>query len=267
MTKLVICGAGGRMGRENTAVFFSAEDIQIVGAVEAEGHRYLNRDAGAVAGIENIGIPITSDKKQLLAKCDVCVDFSTPEATLETVQIARTLGKGMVIGTTGFTADQIDRLHGHTDFIPILLAPNMSQGVNILVYLAGKAAELLGEEYEVEITEIHHNRKKDAPSGTALQFGEAVAGIRNTTLKEVGVFGRNGMVGERRKGEIGFSSVRISDVVGEHTVMFGGPGERIELTHRSSSRRNYANGALRAVRFIARKEKGFFSMKDVLGIP
>ena len=266
MIRVSILGAAGRMGKENIKTFSSAEDVEIVGAVEAPQSKSLGHDAGSVAGIEAIGIDITSNLQEAVQKCDVCIDFTTPEATMEMLKIANTYTKGVVIGTTGFTSGQIEIIKKHAETIPILLAPNMSQGVNILTHLAGKAAELLGDEYDVEITEIHHNLKKDSPSGTALQFGEVIAQKRGTTLAHVGIFGRHGIIGARKRGEIGISSIRLSDVVGDHTVMFGGPGERIELTHKSTSRMNLASGALRAARFISGRQQGFFSMKDVLGI-
>jgi 4-hydroxy-tetrahydrodipicolinate reductase len=266
MIRVIILGAAGRVGKENIKAFSWAKDFEIVGAVEAPQSKSLGLDAGRVAGIEAIGIEITSNGGEAIQKCDVCIDFTTPEATLEMLKIANTYKKGAVIGTTGFTVEQIKIIKTHAETIPVLLSPNMSQGVNILSHLAGKAAELLGYEYDVEITEIHHNLKKDAPSGTALQLGEVIAQTRGTTLGQIGIFSRHGIVGERKKGEIGISSIRLSDVVGEHTVMFGGPGERIELIHKSSSRMNYAYGALRAARFISGRQHGFFSMKDVLGI-
>ncbi|KPJ87010.1 MAG: 4-hydroxy-tetrahydrodipicolinate reductase [Spirochaetes bacterium DG_61] len=266
MINVVICGAAGRMGKENIIVFNDAKEIAIVGAVETHNSNYIGQDAGHVAGLEGLGVTITSKIEDVIQRADVIVDFTAPEATLKTLKTARIHGKGMVIGTTGFTKDHIEIIKKNGETIPILLSPNMSQGVNILIYLARRAAELLGKDYEVEILEIHHNRKKDAPSGTALQLGDEIAQAREISLNTVGSFSRHGIVGERKKSEIGFSSIRLSDVVGEHTIMFGGPGERIELSHKSSSRKNYSNGALRAVKFIAEKKVGFFTMKDVLGI-
>jgi 4-hydroxy-tetrahydrodipicolinate reductase len=266
MIRVVICGAAGRMGRENISLFSLSKDVEIIGAVEARGSKYIGHDAGRIAGLDNIGISITANLEDVIQNSDVIVDFTGPDSTIEIIKIASKYGKGMVIGTTGFSSERVDIIKNYSENIPIFISPNMSQGVNILMYLVKKATELLGEDYEVEITEVHHNRKKDAPSGTALSFGEVIAQSRGTTLDKVGVFGRQGITGERKKHEIGISSIRLSDVVGDHSIIFGGPGERIEFIHKSSSRKTYASGALRAVKFIAQKKKGLYTMKDMLGI-
>ena len=266
MIKVVICGAGGRMGRQNIAVFNSDRDVKIIGAVEDKQSKLLGYDAGTMAGIDSIGIKIISNLEGVVEESDALVVFTNPEATLDNLKSAKKYGKAIVIGTTGFTEDQISKIKEYSNNIPIVLSPNMSQGVNILFYLVKKASELLGEQYDVEILEMHHNCKKDAPSGTAVQFGKIIAQTRGKSLEEIVNYTRHGIVGERPKGEIGISSLRLSDVVGDHSVIFGGPGERIEFTHKSNSRKNYSTGALRAVKWIFKKQNGFFSMNDVLGI-
>lgn len=266
MLNTVICGAAGRMGKENTIVFNSDIETQIVGAIEVKESKYIGQDVGIVAGIENIGVEIYSAIEDVMEKADVVVDFTTPEATLQHIKIVRSYKKPIVIGTTGFNSEQINLIKEYSMYIPVFLSPNMSQGVNVLYHLVRKAAELLGDQFEVEIAEIHHDQKKDAPSGTAMQIGRIIAEVRGKSLDQVGVFGRHGIIGKRKKDEIGISSIRLSDVVGDHFIMFGGVGERIELVHKSSSRKTYARGALRAAKFITQKEKGFFTMNDVLGV-
>ncbi len=266
MIKVIICGAGGRMGRENIAVFNNDCDINIIGAIEDKQSKLLGHDAGTIAGINSIGINIISNLEEVIEGSDALVDFTNPEATLDNLKSVKKYGKAIVIGTTGFTEDQISIIKEYSNNIPVVLSPNMSQGVNILFYLVKKASELLDGQYDVEIFEIHHNLKKDAPSGTALQFGKIIAQTRGKSLEEVGIYARHGIVGERKKGEIGISSLRLSDVVGDHSIIFGGPGERIEFTHKSNSRKNYSTGALRAVKWIVKKQNGFFSMNDVMGI-
>lgn len=266
MVNVIICGAAGRMGTANTSVFNADRDVKIVGATEAPHSKYLGQDAGTVAGIEPIGVKITSDIEECIEDAHVLVDFTNCQATLNYLKAAEQHNKGIVIGTTGFSAEQVNIIQDASKNIPVLLSPNMSLGINTLFYLVRRAAELLGEDYQVEILEIHHDKKKDAPSGTAIQFGKIVADVRGQPFEKVAVFGRYGISGERRKEEIGITALRLADVVGDHIVMFGISGERIELCHRNSSRKTYASGALRAVHFIAGKKNGLFTMADVLGI-
>jgi len=254
------------MGRTNIAVFDESEDMSIVGAIEAEHSPAIGLDAGTVAGIGNIGISITADFRSTIERTDVVVDFTNPEAVLDKLDSAKDSETAFVVGTTGFTASQHKSIRNYAQKIPILLSPNMSLGINTLFYLVKRVAEILGNEYDAEIVEIHHNMKKDAPSGTALQFGSVIADARHVDLDDVAVYGRQGQVGRRKEGEIGIMALRAADIVGDHTVLFAGPGERIELIHRNSSRRTYATGAVRAARFIVQKETGLFSMSDVLGL-
>ncbi|MGQ9616713.1 MAG: 4-hydroxy-tetrahydrodipicolinate reductase [Spirochaetota bacterium] len=266
MVNVIICGAAGRMGTANISVFNADRGVKIVGATEAPNSKYVGQDAGTVAGIDPIGVKITADIKECIEDAHVIVDFTNCQATLNHLKVAEKHNKGIVIGTTGFSAAQLNIIQDASKNIPVLFSPNMSLGINTLFYLVKRATQLLGEDYQVEILEIHHDKKRDAPSGTAIQFGKIVADVRGQSFEEVAVFGRHGVTGERRKEEIGISALRLADVVGDHIVMFGTPGERIELCHRNSSRKTYASGALRAVHFIAGKKNGFFTMADVLGI-
>ncbi len=266
MLHVVICGAAGRMGKENITLCSGDTDVSIVGAVEMHDSPHIGEDAGAVAGIGSLGVHITDSLESVIQNTDAVVDFTNPSSTMRNLETALKYKKAIVIGTTGFTTEQKEKIHTIAQTLPVVLSPNMSQGVNVFFYLVKKAAQLLGDEFEVEITEIHHNQKKDAPSGTALNLGRIIADLRGQKLEDVGVFGRHGNTGQRKKGEIGISSIRLSDVVGDHFVIFGGSGERIELAHKSSSRSIYAAGALRALKFISQKKRGLFSMNDVLGI-
>ncbi|UCB44991.1 MAG: 4-hydroxy-tetrahydrodipicolinate reductase [Spirochaetota bacterium] len=266
MINVVIMGVCGRMGKANIDVFSEDSEIKVVGAVERPGSEYIGMDAGNAAGLKKIGVVVGSELDAVIEKADVIVDFTNPEATLQTLEHSVKYKKAVVIGTTGFSEEQRNTIKEYSKEIAVLLSPNMSQGVNILFYLVKKAAELLGDEYDVELFEIHHNQKQDAPSGTALRFGRLIAETRGKTLEDVGVFSRKGRIGKRKMGEIGIMALRLADAPGDHTVIFGGPGERIEFTHRNISRRTYASGALKAVKFLAVKDNGLFGMEDVLGI-
>jgi 4-hydroxy-tetrahydrodipicolinate reductase len=212
------------------------------------------------------GVSIGTDVESALEKSDVLVDFPRPAGTLEHVRACVRRKRAMVIGTTGFEPAQVSEIRAAAKSIPIVMAPNMSVGVNVAMRLVEVAAKSLGPEYDVEVFEIHHRKKVDAPSGTALRLGEVAAAARGATLEKDGVFERYGQTGERRAGTIGFSVARGGDVVGDHTVYFAGPGERVEITHRSSSRANYAQGAMRAVKFVVGRTPGLYDMQDVLGL-
>jgi 4-hydroxy-tetrahydrodipicolinate reductase len=266
MIDVIICGAAGRMGRANIAFFHESNQVRIVGAIEAEDSKYIGQDSGIVAGIDNIGVSISGNLEAIVQKADVIVEFTNRDTTLAHLQIVDKWEKPIVIGTTGFTAEQMDIIKDHSQRIPILLSPNMSVGVNTLFYLVKRAAELLERDYEVEILEMHHNQKKDAPSGTALQFGRIIAEARGNKLESVAVHGREGLVGERKKSEIGVMALRLGDVVGEHTIIFGGIGERIEFSVKNSSRKTYARGALKAAQYIVGKKNGLHTMAHVLGL-
>jgi 4-hydroxy-tetrahydrodipicolinate reductase len=266
MIRVVIVGACGKMGRENISVFSRDNGIRITGAVERQGSKQMGMDAGNVAGIETIGVPITDNLEEVVVNGDVIVDFTNCETSLHSVEIAAKYKKAVAIGTTGFSSEQLETLREYANTIPILMSPNMSQGMNILFHLVKKAAELFGEDYNVEIFEIHHNQKKDAPSGSAMRFGRLISDVRGKRIEDIGVFGRHGVTGKRTDEEIGIMALRLGDSVGDHTVIFGGQGERIEFTHRSTSRKNYSAGALKAVKFLMNRKNGLYGMEDVLGI-
>jgi 4-hydroxy-tetrahydrodipicolinate reductase len=254
------------MGGRITALVSEAADLRVEAALERPGHPALGRDAGDLAGTGPIGVPITADPGAALRRDRVLVEFTAPEATLEHLRLAARQGARAVVGTTGLSAAQVDEVKGLSRETPILVSPNMSVGVNLAFRVLAVMAKALGDEYDVEITEIHHRTKKDAPSGTAQKMAEVIAEALGRDLGEVGVYGRHGMVGERGGREIGVHALRGGDVVGEHTVVFATPGERLELTHRAHSRDTFARGALRAIRFVATAPPGLYSMHDVLAL-
>lgn len=264
MIEVVVAGAAGRMGGRIVALARETADVRVVAALERPGHPALGRDAGEIAGTGPFGVKIAADPKPVLTRDRVLVEFTAPEATIEHLRIAAAQGARAVIGTTGLVASQLQELTGLAGRTAILLSPNMSVGVNLAFRLLALMAKTLGDEYDVEVTEIHHRMKKDAPSGTAAKMAEVIAEALGRDLGQVGVYGRHGMVGERGPKEIGIHALRGGDVVGEHTVVFSTLGERLELTHRAHSRDTFARGALRAVRFIATAKPGLYSMHDVL---
>jgi 4-hydroxy-tetrahydrodipicolinate reductase len=254
------------MGSRIVACLADASDLWVVAALEAPGHPALGRDAGDVAGLGRLGVPLQSDAAGVITRDRILVEFSTPEATLAHLRLAAEAGARAVIGTTGFSPAAREEIAALAGRAAVMLAPNMSVGVTVALTLLPLMARALGEDYDVEITEIHHRFKKDAPSGTALRMAEVVAEALGRDLKAVGVYGREGMTGERSAREIGVMSLRSGDVVGEHTVSFGALGERVELTHRAHSRDTFARGAVRAARWIAGRPPGLYSMHDVLGL-
>jgi len=264
MIRIVISGAAGRMGRAIIALAREDPDFKIVGAIEAKGHPDLGKDAGTVGGVSPLDVQLSGDLAQVIADADVVVDFSEKGNSLACVDIARQAGKAMVIGTTGFSDEEIARVKEAAQEIPIAWSPNMSVGVNLLFQIAEETARKL-KGYDVEIIEIHHNKKKDAPSGTAKKLAQVVADATGSDISRDAVYGRQGMVGERKPEEIGVHAARAGDIVGEHTVIFAGSGERVELTHRAHSRNTFASGALRAARFVAKAPPGFYTMGDVVG--
>jgi 4-hydroxy-tetrahydrodipicolinate reductase len=264
--KIIVCGAGGRMGKRIIACAGEEEDLRVSGAVERSGHPDIGRDAGELSGREKIGCFLTDSLEGALDGGDVVIDFSSPEAAPATAAACASAGKSLVVGTTGLGPEGERKLRESARGIPCVFSPNMSLGVNLLFRLVGETAEALGDAYDVEIVEAHHRLKKDAPSGTAKKIAEIAAAALRRDLAENAVYGREGMVGERTRDEIGILAVRAGDIVGEHTVIFSAPGERLELIHRAHSRDTFARGALRAARFAAAAGPGFYSMRDVLGI-
>ncbi|HUT34110.1 MAG TPA: 4-hydroxy-tetrahydrodipicolinate reductase [Planctomycetota bacterium] len=263
MIRLIVNGAAGRMGRRILALATEDKEIAIAAAFERPDHPDLGKDAGALAGVEPLGVPVTARKD---VAADVAVDFSHADSALAMIDWCAEHGIGIVVGTTGMGAEGGRRLDAAAKRIPCLLAANMSLGVNVLLRVVRDVAAALGDAYDVEIVEAHHNRKKDAPSGTALALGDAVAAGLGRKLDDVAVHGRHGMVGERTVKEIGFHAVRAGDIVGEHTVVFGGVGERVEVRHVATSRDTFVRGALRAARFLAGKPAGRYTIADVLGL-
>jgi len=256
--RVAIAGAGGRMGQALIEALGSDRELELGAALEAAGHPSIGREVS--------GVKIGSDLAAALRAADVLVDFTRPEGTIEHLRACRQQGKAMVIGTTGFSAAQKKEIEEAARSIPLVMAANFAVGVNALYKLAETAARILGEGYDVEIIEAHHRQKVDAPSGTALHLGEVVSQALDRKLSEVARHGRHGDVGARPAREIGFHAVRGGDIVGEHTVLFAGPGERIELTVRSQSRATYASGALRAARWVRGRKPGLYDMYDVLGL-
>ena len=265
MQKIVIAGCSGRMGYALLEGVFADEALVLHGALDRADSPQLGRDAGEQFG-RVTGVKISSDVAAALQGADVLVDFTRPEPSLEYLAACRAAGVKLVIGTTGFTAAQKQQIEQAAKDVAIVFAPNMSVGVTLLINLVQAAAKVLNEGYDVEIIEAHHRHKVDAPSGTALRLGEAAAAALGRDLEQCAVYGREGVTGERDANTIGFATVRGGDVVGDHTVLFAGIGERVELTHKASSRATFALGALRAAKFLAEKKQGLFDMQDVLGL-
>jgi 4-hydroxy-tetrahydrodipicolinate reductase len=263
--RIAIAGASGRMGQMLIEAVAAADDCSLSAAFDVSGSSAIGRDAGAYAG-QASGVLISSDLREGLARSQFLIDFTRPEGTLAHLEICRALGVAMVIGTTGFTPAQKDVIAEASHDIAIMMAPNMSVGVNVTLKLLEMAAKALATGYDIEIVEAHHRHKVDAPSGTALKMGEVIAQALGRDLKECGVFAREGVTGERDPSSIGFATIRGGDIVGDHTVLFAGTGERIEISHKSSSRATYAMGSLRAVRFLAGCKPGLYDMFDVLGL-
>jgi 4-hydroxy-tetrahydrodipicolinate reductase len=263
---IVVAGAAGRMGNRIIACLAGLPDLRLIAALEAPGHAAIGRDAGDLAGIGKAGVSVGADAAAEITRDRVLIEFSVPEASLAHLRLAAHSGARAVIGTTGFTAAQRAEIGELAKQTAILISPNMSVATNVAFKLLATMAKALGDEYDVEITEIHHRFKKDAPSGTALRMAEVIAEALGRDLDQVAVYGRQGLPGERTRPEIGILSLRSGDVVGEHTVSFGTLGERLELVHRAHNRDTYARGALRAARFIAGRPPGLYSMADVLGL-
>jgi len=263
--KLVMNGALGRMGLRILSLASEDHDIEIVGAVDAKPE-CEGADIGGFIGAGTIGVPVTCDLSKVVVGADVVVDFTWPDIILRTAEICGSACVPLVVGTTGLKNEDFGTFTRLVAPIPCVLSPNMSVGVNLLFRLARETAAILGEDYDVEITEAHHRFKKDAPSGTANRLAEIIAETLDRNIEEHARYGRKGITGERTRKEIGIHALRIGDVVGEHTVSFGTIGERIELVHRAQSRDALAKGALRAAKFVLRAEPGLYDMQDVLGL-
>jgi len=265
LLNIAVAGSTGRMGRTIMETIAEAHDLRLSAALEQPGSPYLSQDAGSLTGT-SCGVAISSDFAAALTGSDVLIDFTRPAGTLAHLAVCRQSGIKMVIGTTGFSAEEKELIHDAAKDIAIVFAPNMSIGVNMLFRLLEIAAQALPEGYDVEIIEAHHRHKVDAPSGTALRMGEVIAQAQGKNLEQIAIYGREGHTGERAADTIGFSTIRGGDIVGDHTALFAGIGERLEITHKASSRKTFATGALHAARFLAAKKSGLFDMQDVLGL-
>lgn len=263
--KVAIAGASGRMGRMLVEAALQTEGVTLAAALDQAGSSFIGRDAGELVG-GACGVLIGSDVEAALQQADCLIDFTRPAGTLVHLQVARRLKRAVVIGTTGFSPDEKALIGEAAREIPVTFAPNMSVGVNAVFKLLDVAAKILSSGYDVEVFEAHHRFKVDAPSGTALRMGEVVAQALGRDLQETAVYGREGVTGERKPETIGFATVRGGDIVGDHTVMFCGLGERVEISHKAGSRMPYATGALRAALFLQDKRSGLYDMQDVLGL-
>jgi 4-hydroxy-tetrahydrodipicolinate reductase len=266
MSKIAITGINGRMGQALVRQLAASTGVQLCGGTVRAGSPLLGQDAGGIAGAGVLGVKATDDLEAVVKAADVVIDFTRPELTAELAALAAEHGTALVIGTTGLDAQQQAALDEAAKKVPVLQAANMSIGVNLLLGLVEKVAATLDEEYDIEVLEMHHRHKVDAPSGTALALGQAAAKGRNVALDTVADKVRDGITGARKSGNIGFATLRGGDVIGDHTVMFAGIGERIELSHKASTREVFAQGAVRAAGWIAGKPAGHYTMKDVLGL-
>jgi 4-hydroxy-tetrahydrodipicolinate reductase len=266
MVRIALAGAAGRMGRMVTAAAAGCKDCRITGAFDRSDSPAGGQDVGLLAGVAALGVKVSGDPGALLGEADVLIDFTQPDSTVGHASLCARRKVALVIGTTGLSEAQRGEVAKAAEAVPIVLSPNMSVGVNVTFKIIEEVARILGGQYDIEIVEAHHRLKKDSPSGTAARMLEILARARNLAAAEAGVYGRKGLVGPRPAGEIGVHAVRGGDIVGDHTVLFAGPGERIEITHRSASRANYAQGALRAARFLESRPGGLFDMNDVLGL-
>ena len=266
MTKTVVIGAAGRMGARLVALVKSSPVMQLVGAIEGKGHPAMGLDAGEQAGCGKVGVPITAELSAVLPGCDVLIDFSSPPSTLANLRAVVQHRRAVVVGTTGFSPQELTEFKDLARQVPCVFSPNMSVGVTVLLKVLGDVARALGADYDVEVIEAHHRLKRDAPSGTALKMAEVVASALDRDLGQVGVYARKGLIGERTRTEIGIQTIRAGDIVGDHTVLFGGVGERIEVTHRAQSRDAFAGGAIRAAQWIVSQPPGMYDMQDVLGL-
>jgi len=264
--RIGVCGAAGRIGKTIIEVCHETEGVTVGAAIEYQGSPMTGVDAGAQAGLGNLGVQIVDDITNVTDDFDVLIDFTFATSVPDNVRKCRTAGRNMVIGTTGLSDAQKKIISDAARDIAIVFAPNMSIGVNVCFKLIEMAAQVIGEDADIEIIEAHHREKKDAPSGTSLHMGEVVANALGRNLKDCAIYGREGMTGPRDKKTIGFETIRAGDIVGEHTVMFATSGERVEISHKATSRKTFAAGAVRAARWVASKKPGLYDMQDVLGL-
>jgi 4-hydroxy-tetrahydrodipicolinate reductase len=261
--KAIVVGAAGRVGARLVHIIQETSLMKLVQAVDRPDHPLIGKDIGEVVGLGKLGIPLENEMKK---GGDVIINFTNPQASLESLAFAQKSGMAIVIGTTGLGPEQMNRVRELSKSTRCVFAPNMSVGMNVMFRIVQEVAQVLGPEYDIEIFEAHHRLKKDSPSGTAAKLGELIAKAIGRDFGKVGVYGRKGMVGERTKEEIGMQVIRAGDIVGEHTVLFGGIGERLEIIHRAHSRDNFARGAIRAALWVVKQPNGLYDMQDVLGL-
>ena len=264
MIRVIVDGACGRMGKMIVQGVVQQEDMQIVGAIEYAGNPQIGEDVGEVAGVGPLGVLVGGNLSSILGGADVVIEFTTPGATIENLRSVVEADKAMVIATTGFADEELVQVHELAAQISCVMAPNMSVGVNVMLQAIQVVAKALGDDYDVEVIEAHHNQKVDSPSGTALRIAEVLADALDRKLPEVGVYGRHGIVGKRPRKEIAIHAIRGGDIAGDHTVLFAGAGERIEVTHRAHSREAFARGAIRAARWVVNAPKGLHDISEVL---
>ena len=266
MIRAIVMGAGGRMGGRIISLIAGDKDMQLAGAVEQKGHDLVGKDIGEKLGLSKMGVIVDDNLEACAKNGDVIIDFTHHEASLHNLAAAVEKNLAIVIGSTGFTAEEMEKIKNIAVQTRCVVSPNMSVGVNVMFKVLEYVAGILGGDYDVEIMEAHHNLKKDAPSGTAMKMAQIISGKLARNLEHVGVYTRKGMIGERTKTEIGIQTLRAGDIVGEHMVMFGGMGERLEFIHRAHSRDNFARGAVLAAKWIVDQKKGLYDMQDVLGM-
>ena len=262
--KVIVVGAAGRMGGRIVHILQEYPSIKIFRGIDRPDHPSIGKDVGEIVGLGRLGVPLEGELRKKGG--DVIINISNPQASLDSIQFACEAGLAIVIGTTALNSEQIERVKELSKGVRCVMAPNLSVGMNVMFRIVQEIAQILGPEYDVEILEAHHRLKKDSPSGTAVRLGELIANATGRNFGKVGVYGRKGMVGERTKEEIGMQVIRAGDIVGEHTVFFGGIGERLEVTHRAQSRDNFARGAIRAALWIVNQPNGLYDMQDVLGL-
>jgi 4-hydroxy-tetrahydrodipicolinate reductase len=266
MVKAIVAGAAGRMGGRIIHMIRQSNDVELAAAFERRDHPSVGSDVGQVAGFGNLGIMVAGSFKEVIGHGEVLIDFTAPEATLDNLELASASNLAVVIGTTGMSGSLLDRVKALARSTRCVLSPNMSVGVNVMFKIAGEIAKVLGKDYDMEILEVHHRLKKDAPSGTATRLAQILAAATNRNLDDVAVYHRKGMIGERTSEEIGIQTWRAGDITGEHTILFGGIGERLELIHRAHNRDNFARGAVKAAAWVVRQPAGLYDMQDVLGL-
>ncbi len=266
MVRVLVTGCLGRMGTRIINMVRNSDGIELAAGVEMKGHPKKGEDIGVLNGFGQIDVPVSDDINDCIDSCDVIIDFTSAAVSMNNMRVAADKGKAIVIGSTGFSAEQLDEAISVAKNSRIVLAPNMSVGVNLLFKVLSEISPLLKDDYDIEIIEAHHRNKKDAPSGTAIKLAEVIADSINRDLSKVGVFERNGLIGARTDEEIGIQTIRGGDIVGEHTVIFAGTGERIEIAHKATNRDNFAKGAVKAALWICSQENGFYDMMDVLGL-